>query len=138
LREITLIVLHHSASSLNTTLEDIDKWHREDNGWSCCGYHFVIEAAGQLCLGRAIDRIGAHARGRNRCSIGICLVGDNTKRESKWTPAQIQVLTNLLHVLRVMFPKAKVVGHRDLPTASTECPGLDVQDLLEHIGEDHA
>ena len=32
MREFELLVIHHSASPLSTTLEDIDKWHKSHNG----------------------------------------------------------------------------------------------------------
>jgi N-acetylmuramoyl-L-alanine amidase len=135
MRSITHIVIHHSASPLSTTLEDIDKWHR-DKGWAGCGYHLVCESDGVMKLGRPIDKIGAHVFGRNRCSIGICLVGNNTFPGEGWTQMQIASLHEILRSLRILFPGAEVLGHRDLPNTATECPGLDVRTLLK--GENHA
>ncbi len=129
MRKITRIVIHHSASSLATTKEDIDKWHKS-RGWSGCGYNFVIEGDGKLVLGRPLERVPAQARGYNTNSIGICLVGDNTDLEQRWSMLQIYTLEQTLPVLKTMFPDAIVLGHKDLPDTSTECPGLDIRELL--------
>jgi N-acetylmuramoyl-L-alanine amidase len=122
------IVLHHSASALSTTAADIDAWHRE-KGWEAGGYAAVIERTGELILGRGLGRQLAHARGYND-SIGICVVGDNTTASQRWVWQQIEGIEKTLAVLTVFYPKAVVLGHRDLPGAATLCPGLDVRELL--------
>jgi N-acetylmuramoyl-L-alanine amidase len=122
------IVLHHSASALSTTAADIDVWHRQ-KGWSSIGYHLCIEGSGELIRGREIDRMGAHAKGFNR-AVGICLVGDNTTASQRWVWQQVATLKRTLSVLNVLYPKAVVLGHCDLPGAATLCPGLDVRELL--------
>lgn len=129
MRAIDRIVVHHSASDLDTTTADIDEWHTA-KGWSGCGYHFVIEGDGRLVLGRPVDRVGAHVAGHNEGSVGICVVGDNTTLAQRWTQAQVRALKHTVDVLSVMFQGAEVCGHRDMPGAKTECPGLDVRALL--------
>jgi len=129
MRHINHIVIHHSASPLSTTIADINEWHRS-RGWSGVGYHFVCESSGEMKLSRSIGKVGAHVKGSNRNSIGICLVGDNTQPEQRWREIQIETLKNWISVLTVIFPEAHVCGHRDMPNATTECPGLDVRPLL--------
>lgn len=99
-------------------------------GWGSCGYHFVLGWNGHVHQGRTIDKIGAHAQGHNLKSIGICVTGDNTKQESRWTDEQISCLRALVETLCLFFPQAEVLGHRDLAGAKTECPGLNVRALL--------
>jgi N-acetylmuramoyl-L-alanine amidase len=138
LRRIDYIVIHHSASPLSTTLEDIDQWHRAKiPPWTGCGYHLVCESNGTMRKGRRIGRMGAHVRGWNRHSIGICLVGDNTFPGEGWTQPQIASLHEMLRSLRVLFPEAEVLGHRDLPKTATVCPGLDIRALLETANSDY-
>lgn len=127
MRTIDLIAIHHSASGLWTTAEHIRDWHIA-KGWSDIGYHFVIESDGVVKKGRPVDKIGAHIRFHNTHSIGICLVGNNTDAQEKWTDAQIKSLKNLLTVLGSVYPEAEIKGHRDM--AATLCPGLDVAELL--------
>ena len=129
MREIRHIVVHHSASPLTTTAADIDFWHSE-KGWEGCGYHLVVEATGELILGRPIDRVGAHVMGHNTHSLGICLVGDNTTETDRWTDAQIRTLGLCYFVMSALYPDAEWMGHRDMPDTATLCPGLDVRELL--------
>ena len=116
MRTISLIIVHCSANKRGSALRlaDIDRWHRS-LGWKGCGYHFVIPTDGTVEEGRPIERIGAHCRFHNRHSIGICYIAE----------AQRKALRKLLYDLRRRFPRALIVGHRDLdPTKA--CPCFDV------------
>ena len=71
---------------------------------------------------------GAHTGGTrnneyNNFGIGICLVGDFSSRTP--APAQLAALDRLVCYLMAAYdiPPERVVGHRDAPGASTECPG---------------
>lgn len=77
MREIKEIILHCSATkqSQNITVDDIRKWHIKDNGWSDVGYHYIIELDGSISNGRPVEIAGAHCKGRNQNSIGICYIG---------------------------------------------------------------
>lgn len=130
MRDVHLIVIHHSASPLTTTVEGIRRWHVEGRSWSDIGYHGVIEGDGKWKPGRPFERMGAHAKGANRGSIGICVVGDNTKSGQEWTPLQISGLADALGFLVQQFPGCRVAGHREVGTTKTKCPGLDVRELL--------
>jgi hypothetical protein len=85
MRVIDTIVIHQSDSGFGTA-SLIDEWHRA-RGWSGIGYHRVIlngwvthtefrpECDGMIQAGRALECVGAHVRGHNATSIGICLIG---------------------------------------------------------------
>ncbi len=127
MKEIAGIVVHHSASNLRATIDDIRRWHKA-RGFDDVGYHYVISATGAVSIGRRIPTTGAHIKGMNSTSIGICVVGDNTKRENEWTSMQHDALRALVRCLLTVWPGIGVMGHRDL--ADTLCPGLDVKVLL--------
>ncbi len=76
MRKITDIVLHCSATKegQRVTVGDIDRWHREA-GYKKIGYHYVVYADGSIHTGRPIWAVGAHVRGHNATSIGICYIG---------------------------------------------------------------
>jgi hypothetical protein len=140
------IVVHHSASSTSTTVEQIRGWHR-DKGWRDIGYHWLVtDAPGEgptLHLGRDHDldgewepwEYGAHARGHNSHTIGICLVGSH----SDYAPSD-EALT-MLHgwlvaiCLNWGLTADDVRGHREMEGASTECPGtyVDMDQIRERI-----
>lgn len=130
-REITLLVVHCSATrcdrdySFETCRED----HIRNRGFADIGYHFYITRDGRIHRGRSLDREGAHARGWNRHSIGICYEGglDPQGRPADTrTAAQRASLTALLARLRTDYPDATTVGHRDLPGVNKACPCYDV------------
>ena len=54
---------------------DIDSWHRS-RGFDCIGYHYVIRQSGMIEDGRPTDRMGAHTKGYNSDTLGICVVGN--------------------------------------------------------------
>lgn len=138
-RPINLIVLHCSATPAHHDIgvKEIDRWHRQ-RGFTSIGYHFVIRRSGGIEKGREVGTIGAHAKGFNRDSIGICLVGgvnanDLALAEDNFTPEQWAYLRALLRTLTApgMYPKAGIVGHRDLPGVHKACPAFDVATWLK-------
>ena len=132
MRPIDRIVIHHSASPRETTVEQITEWHVKDRGFEAIGYHLVLTGSGAVRAGRDLQRAGAHAAGYNAYSIGVCVTGDNTKPEHAWSAAQIASLRAVVRTLLDTFPGANVCGHRDV--GKTECPGLDVRALLAMEG----
>ena len=76
MRAISLIVVHCSATreDKSFTEHDLDVCHRR-RGFNGVGYHFYIRKNGDIKSTRPLERIGAHARGFNSESIGICYEG---------------------------------------------------------------
>ena len=76
MRAISLIVVHCSATreDKSFTEHDLDVCHRR-RGFNGVGYHFYIRKNGDIKSTRPLERIGAHARGFNSDSIGICYEG---------------------------------------------------------------
>lgn len=152
MRDIRYIIVHCSdtPTGRETTVEDIDRWHKErgfkrDNTYRSAfnptlesiGYHYVICLDGEIYTGRQVAEVGAHCSGRNSMSIGICLVG-----KGMYTVVQWDALKELIDNLLRSYPGAKVIGHRDCPTAVAQgktCPDFDVANWVaggsidEHI-----
>lgn len=128
MRSITLIIVHCSANRAGSALRlaDIDRYHRS-LGWKGCGYHYVIPTDGTLKAGRPEAEAGTHCRRHNRHSIGICYIGglsaDGTPADTR-TEAQRATLHRLLASLHRRFPRALIVGHRDLDPLKA-CPCFD-------------
>ena len=130
-RHIDLVVVHCTATkpSQNINIDDVRQWH-VDKGWSDVGYHYVIDRQGALQHGRPEASKGAHAKGYNALSIGVCLVGGVDEQgvpDANFTKAQYDTLKFLLNNLTVKYPDARVLGHRDLPGVHKQCPCFDVQ-----------
>jgi N-acetyl-anhydromuramyl-L-alanine amidase AmpD len=54
-----------------------------------------------------------------------------------FTKDQRENLLTLLTYLHTQFPQAIVVGHRDLPNATTSCPQFSVKQFLQESGYVH-
>jgi hypothetical protein len=94
------------------------------------GLGLVVESSGICRPGRLLPRMGSHAKGANRHSIGVCLVGDNTEQGQHWTESQLMRLREIAAAARVFWPAILFVGHRDVAKPGhTVCPGLDVSAL---------
>ena len=133
-KDINKIIIHCSATregddSVNA--EVIDRWHKA-RGWKGCGYHFVILIDGTIETGRMLDECGAHTKGANCSSIGVCYVGgvEAHKDEKGRLPAkdtrtddQKSSLLILLHFLKKLYPNTVIHGHRDF--ANKACPSFD-------------
>ena len=127
---IRFLVLHCSASRRNQdySVEQLRRDHKA-RGFYDIGYHFYIRKDGTMTQHRMLLEVGAHARPYNRCSIGICYEGglnEEGRACNTITAEQETRLVELFRNLKTLFPKAKIVGHRDLPgTTPKECPGFD-------------
>jgi len=129
-----LVVVHCSATkpSMDIGAKEIDFWHRQ-KGWFAIGYHYVVRRDGTVEEGRDCNRPGAHARGHNHNSLGVCLIGgvdDKGKPEDNFTTEQYQALYDLLDQLTGVYGLDTIVGHRDLPGVTKACPCFDVQEFL--------
>lgn len=119
MRNINLIIVHCSATpeGKDFTVKDIDRWHRQ-RGFDCIGYHYVVYRDGSVHAGRPEERVGAHCKGHNANSIGVCYIGgmtaDGKQPKDTRTEAQKKALRELLITLKHKYPKAKICGHRDL------------------------
>jgi len=129
MRGINKLIVHCSATreGQNVSVETIRKWHVEGRGWSDIGYHFYIDIEGNIFKGRDIAKMGAHAKGYNRNSIGICYCGgveaDGKTPKDTRNEKQKEALLCVLRTLRAMFPSASIHSHRDY--ANKACPSFD-------------
>lgn len=138
--EIKFLVVHTSATrpSVDIDVIEIDRWHRA-RGWDGIGYHYVIRRDGWVELGRLPDVIGAHVKGFNHCSLGICLVGGlnevTAEPQDNYTGRQKVRLEALLRYLKHAYPHAYILGHRDFPDVKKACPCFDVRDWLTRFDD---
>ena len=77
MRQINYIIIHCSATKAGRDFhaKDIDKWHRE-RGFDEIGYNAVVDLDGTVEPGRSESKPGAHCKGHNSDSIGICYIGE--------------------------------------------------------------
>lgn len=114
--ETEYIVLHHAAAE--GSAEAVHGAHLA-RGWSGIGYHFYVRLDGTVYSGRPLGTIGAHTAGYNSRSVGVCFEGNFEVRTMP--TEQLAAGRELISYLRGLYPKAKIVRHKDLD--ATACPG---------------
>ena len=139
-RLITMLVIHCTATRCNRrySVQQLYHDHVVVNHWSFIGYHFYILRDGTVEVTRPLARMGAHAKGYNAHSIGICYEGglDELGRPADTrTEAQKEAMARLIIQLKQQFPTIHtVLGHCDLPGVQKACPCFDatiLQPLLQ-------
>jgi N-acetylmuramoyl-L-alanine amidase len=134
MREINKIIIHcaDTPEGRNVKTEEIKRWHTEERGWSDIGYHWVIELDGSVHKGRDESISGAHCRGHNADSIGICYVGgsdsDGNPKDTR-TEDQKRSMDKLINELLDRYSDAVVYGHRDF--SEKACPSFDAKTEYE-------
>jgi len=143
-RKITEIIIHCSATreGKDFTAADIGRWHKA-RGFGASyggrtyhiGYHYVITLDGKVEEGRPESLTGAHCKGHNSHSIGVCYIGglasDGKTPKDTRTAAQKDALVNLLLHLCRKYPSAKIHGHRDY--AAKACPSFNATEEYKDI-----
>ena len=136
MRLVKEIIIHCSATreEQQVSVDTIRDWHLA-KGWNDIGYHFYIDLDGTINKGRDIDKIGAHCKGHNRNSIGICYCGgvetDGKTPKDTRTQEQKDSLLNVLKTLKAMYPEAVIYSHSEF--AAKACPSFDATGEYENI-----
>lgn len=120
------IILHHSLTADGKTVSwnAIRRYHIDTLGWNDIGYHFGIELINdtyEILSGRMINIPGAHTKGCNHDSLGICFVGnfDLVSVPSQQWELGVKLVSSLCNVLGI--PLSQIHGHREY--AAKSCPG---------------
>jgi N-acetylmuramoyl-L-alanine amidase len=139
------IIVHCADTRIdqNFDVSDIDNWHKirgfkrvHEGKTYHVGYHFYIKLDGTVQNGRPISCPGAHCKGQNSKSIGVCFEGGKNESGGIWdnpTQAQIDSFKRLLEGLEKelkMF--LHIHGHNEYSNKS--CPNFDVSILYYDRG----
>jgi len=132
MRQIKEIIIHCSATSEGSDFaaKDIDRWHKA-RGWNGIGYHFVIKLDGTIEYGRPVEKAGAHTKGHNKNSIGVCYIGGidkDGKAKDTRTKEQVDSIRILAGALLRLHPEASIHGHNEF--SSKSCPCFNVHTEL--------
>jgi len=138
MRKIKRIIIHCSATrpdwmendSIDERVKEIKRWHTEERNFNDIGYHFIISQTGMVADGRPVEIAGAHSKGNNADSIGICLLGgfggDATDRALEhYTADQLASLWQLIGELKKDYGRSTTVhGHNEF--SNKACPSFNV------------
>ena len=141
-RRIDTLVLHCAATvnTIDYDAYDIDKWHL-NRGWSGIGYHYVVLLDGTVQKGRWVDYIGAHVKGHNRHTIGICYIGglgeDRRPAYDQMTAPQeesvIKLIQKMLDGYRLDPNHGGLLGHNEFPGVMKSCPCMHMDQFRKNF-----
>lgn len=120
-------VVIHCSDTETGTAEAIHDYHIKHNGWDGIGYHYVIDRDGNIINGRPEYWTGAHVKGHNVGTLGICLIGVNT-----FTIDQLNSLKDLIDDIHIRYEYIDIKGHYELDTKKT-CPNIDMKKLRDFL-----
>lgn len=121
-KNIKLLIVHCSDTNNNDEINamDIHKMHL-NFGWNGIGYHKVILRCGKVENGRPEFWEGAHVKGKNNISLGVCLIG-----RDKFTDNQFVSLEKVLKEWKSIYKEAEILGHCDTGNTTKTCPNFNV------------
>jgi len=135
--EVKYIIVHHAAVK-EASPEAIHRNHI-GRGWTGIGYNEYIRKDGTVYICRG-DHVGAHTKGWNDKSYGICVEG-NYEEETAMPEVQFNALVQRIITNKARFPNLEgIKGHKDF--VATACPGkyfpmdklLEAVKIMEKIG----
>lgn len=134
MRTIERIFVHCTAGSQKTTVEDLKREFKA-KGWKNPGYHYVVMPSGRVENLLSEENVSNGVQGYNSTSINVVYIGGidgNGKAVDNRTEEQKKSLISLLKSLRERYPKARIMGHRDI---SPDKNGNGIIDPWERIKE---
>lgn len=146
MKKINYLVVHCTATSPTATLSSIQAYWRECLRWNNPGFHYIICPDGRIVHLLDIQKTSNGVAGHNQECIHIAYIGgvdDNGMAIDNRTGAQKDAILRLLRELKEQFPKAKILGHRDLLPKSNssketwgeikECPCFNAIPEYSHL-----
>jgi Negative regulator of beta-lactamase expression len=112
MRTINHIVLHCTAGPQDQKTTDIKAYWAKKLGWKTYGYHYLVSGDGSVENLVSIEKPSNGVAGHNSNSIHVCYKGGWNGKDTR-TEAQKTALLSIITALKVKFPQAKILGHRD-------------------------
>lgn len=140
MRKIERIFVHCTAGNQKQTLQQLkDEFVRK--GWKNPGYHYVVFPDGKLVQLLSEDKVSNGVQGYNSTSINVSYIGGIDKQGrplDNRTQAQKDTLYALLMYLKQQYPKAHILGHRDIWGKNSKnwkkyCPCFDAEEEYKEI-----
>ena len=140
MRKIERIFVHCTAGNQKQTLQQLkDEFIRK--GWKNPGYHYVVFPDGKLVQLLSEDKVSNGVQGYNSTSINVSYIGGIDKQGrpvDNRTQAQKDTLYALLMYLKQQYPKAHILGHRDIWGKNSKnwkkyCPCFDAEEEYKEI-----
>lgn len=142
MKGVNCITIHHDGMPTPFFSESLDdsirrlvsirdahtrRKNKSGERWADIGYHFVIDRSGRVFEGRPLAYQGAHVEDCNEHNIGVLCMGnfENQSPSKAQTDRLDGFVADLMRQHRI--PLRSVRTHREWPSASTACPGRNLQ-----------
>ena len=143
MRKIERIFVHCTAGPQNQKVQTILDYWKKSLKWNSPGYHYIIQPDGKIVQLLDESKPSNGVAGYNSTSINVCYIGgvDNKGRAiDNRTEAQKNSLFNLLTYLKQQYPKAHIMGHRDIWGKDSKkwkkwCPCFDAEQEYKEIND---
>lgn len=140
MRQIKRIFVHCTASSQKWGVKELQAEFKA-KGWKNPGYHKVVTTDGVVHSMLSIDKVSNGVQGYNSTAINIAYVGgidSKGKAVDNRTAEQKRAMLILLKQLKKQFPKAEIMGHRDIWGSDSKkwkkwCPCFDAKTEYKDI-----
>ena len=147
MRSIKRIFVHCTAGSQRQTINDLMAEFKR-KGWKHPGYHYVIQADGTITQLLGEQFVSNGVKGYNSTAVNVAYMGGIDAQGNavdNRTPEQKASLVKLLKELKGRYPKAEILGHRDISPDTNgngkvdswerikECPCFDAKDEYKDI-----
>jgi hypothetical protein len=119
--DIKRIIIHHTATPPNITVERIADFQVKNKGLPGITYHFCITAEGVVYQTQYLETVAAHAGAHSQDSVGVCLIGNFTSSSPPQT--QLNALAPLLAQLATLLGLTveQIFGYNEI--VNTQSPG---------------
>lgn len=135
MRNIKRIFIHCTASYQETYKDENLVREFKRKGWKYPGYHYVIRPDGTIFNMLSEDKVSNGVAGYNSTAINVAYVGGVDKEHPKGidnrTEEQKKALLSLLQDLRVKYPKAFIMGHRDISPDKNNNGKIDTWEYIK-------
>lgn len=126
---VNTLVVHCSDTPDDEDISAIDIHNMHIGfGWNGIGYHKIIKRDGLVENGRPEYWVGAHVKGKNHDTLGVCLIGKN-----KFTKKQFVSLKIVLKEWKKKYPQASILGHYQVTLTKKTCPNFNVKKWVQDI-----
>ena len=123
------IAWHYTATT-DSSIENHERFWRNNRGWTYGGYHFYIDRDGNIYQNYNLETVTNGVKGHNSSIVNICC---EASRADNYTQAQIDARHELTVWLmdELNLKASDVKQHGEFPGASTSCAGYTKTQMNE-------
>lgn len=130
MRQIDYIVIHCTATKSNVKTSSILNYWYNVLGWKNPGYHWIIDSDGHITPLQNLDKPSNGVKGYNKKAIHISYKGGIAGNDTRTAEQRAAILTCIHEALTYANKtgsKPKILGHRDFPGVTKDCPSFDAE-----------